>query len=206
MKRFFIAGLTVMLTGCSWIYGRDAILHDRADEYLSAKQVPRITLPEGVPPNKDEEDYLKIESLPEDAQKPLPEEFEIPVAPPLLAEDKASDATSLVEMNAFAGQKGAEVGAKLIEDETGSVALQFNKGFDETWDTVGESLKAANIKVVDLNRSLETYDIEYEKIPLQLTVKESGGVTMVTVLKDKQVAVMGLSQEILQKIIDAIPR
>jgi uncharacterized lipoprotein len=206
MKLFLIVSLVATLTGCSWLQGRDALFRDRANEYLKAETTPRMTLPEGVPPNKDEQDYLPIEPLHEDVRKSLPEDFEIPLAPPLLAEDKASGAVSLVDQATFDGTTNAMVGAKLIEDETGGVALQFNKGFDETWDMVGDSLKTGSIKITDLNRSQETYDIEYDELPLQLVVKESGGVTLVTVLKDKQVAVMGLSQEVLQKIIDNIPR
>jgi outer membrane protein assembly factor BamC len=206
MKRFLIAGLAVMLTGCNWIFGSEAVFRDRANEYLKAEQAPRMTLPEGVPPNTDEQDYLSIKPLPEEVQKPLPEEFEIPVPPPLLADDKAADAVSLVDQTAFDGAKNAEVAAKLIQDETGGVALQFNKGFDETWDTVGESLKAAEIKIADLNRTQETYDIEYDDLPLQLSVKETAGVTLVTVLQDKKLAAMGLSQEVLQKIIDNLSR
>lgn len=213
MKRFLIACLAVSVTGCGWIYGSEGIVRDRANEYLKAQTEPRMKIPEGVPANTREEDYLKIPLLSEAAQKEtLSEDFEIPKAPPLLPDKKdaqSSDDVSLNEMKSTQVDQATvadKYNAQLINDEKQHVVLKLTGHFDEVWDDIGETLKITEIEVVDLNRSAGTYYVKSDDVTVLLKIKETDGVVIVSIEEDTTDVSNEMRQKMLTKIKEQLAK
>ncbi len=40
-------GMVMTLSGCSWLYGENGLIHDSSNDYLKAKQAKQVQLPEG---------------------------------------------------------------------------------------------------------------------------------------------------------------
>lgn len=190
MKRFLVACIAVSVTGCGWLYGDEGIIRDRANEYLKAQTEPRMKIPEGVPPNSREQDYLSIPDLSQNAQQTLPAEFEVPAPPPLRVDQSdtpSGDQVSLNEMKTAAVDQANvadKYSAELIQNEQQQMVLKLTGRFEEVWDDIGETLKVTETEVIDLNRSTGTYYVKSDDVTVQLIIKEADGTVIVSVEED----------------------
>lgn len=213
MKRFYVACLIMSLTGCGWIYGEEGIVRDRANDYLKATTEPRMQIPEGVPPNSREQDYLTIPALGENANAELQQDFEIPKPPALLADkkgDASGDDVSLKEMQtAQVDQAGVsdKYNAQLVRDENQHTVLKLTGHFEEIWDAVGESIKINETEIVDLDRSKGVYYVKAEDVTVKLTIKEAdGNVVVVSVEEDVESVSEDTRQQMLTNIKAKLPQ
>jgi len=96
MKR--LAGLSALalmissISGCSWIWGEHGYFRDRGSDYLEARQVPPMQVPEGLSLDKHLDPLLPIpRNVPDEVQ--TSGEYQVPRPLPLQASEAATDYT-----------------------------------------------------------------------------------------------------------------
>lgn len=77
LAKSLVAGAAMLsLAGCGSLFGPEGYFRDRGDDYLKARTVPPVRLPQGV--NSSSIGQLFVIPPVADAGVPLPEEFEVP--------------------------------------------------------------------------------------------------------------------------------
>lgn len=93
MKR--LAGLSALAlivtssSACSWLWGKDGYFRDRGTDYLEARQVPPIQLPEGVQAKRLDPLLPIPQNVPSSTE--TPDQFEVPRPQPLPTLAEGSD-------------------------------------------------------------------------------------------------------------------
>ncbi len=150
MRSLYICFISIALSGCSWLF------HDHATDYLDAKAHPPIKVPSEYGPTP--KPMLVIP----DAEQPFvaSEEIVVPRPEPLVVEEEQQVASLSQVQN-------TTIDPQLLKDGNGTPILRLGVAFPRAWSALGEALKAADIKVTDLNRSIGTYYIEVPGVASQ---------------------------------------
>lgn len=155
MKRLAGASALILLaattSGCSWLWGDEGYFRDRGRDYQAANQQPAMQVPAGLE-TRPLDPLLPIPS--QIARLDQPGEFEVP-RPPKVQVRTAEQGESVSLSRAQ--EYSAPEQASLLIGPTGQPLLQLDTDFDRAWASIGRALRAADVRVDDLNRSLGIY-------------------------------------------------
>lgn len=141
MKLIALLLLAMQMAGCSWIFGDS--FRDRSEDYLQAKQMPVMKLPETAQAVAFEDQLV----IPEIGDKSVPEDFEVPKPPKVLTGKQDQRVTHYSELSK------PKYTAQLLEPEESLPSIHIAAPIEVSWSLVKGALEKASYKVLDLDRS-----------------------------------------------------
>lgn len=152
---FGALSLALGVAGCS-------IVHDRGDDYRSAKNLPAMQFPQG-PAVRPLKDLYPIPA--ESTAGVVPAvvtnksgKFEVPKPKPLVVAELGAPEKTPTD-------NGPENTLALSQDGNGYPTLNASGSFNQIWDTLDTVLRQAGIKVDDRNQSLGLYYLTLQNPP-----------------------------------------
>jgi len=142
------------LSGCSAIFGDT--FHDRAQDYLTIEEQPRMQPISGQSELPIQDAYVIPDVTPTSASAIVLDEdgdFVVPQPEMLTINNDDQDVTLLSEM------KRVDLNPRLERDGAGTQVLRLEGQFGFAWTAVSEALTESEYTLTDLNRSTGTYYI-----------------------------------------------
>jgi outer membrane protein assembly factor BamC len=183
--------------------GACSLFPDHSNDYRTAPELPRVTLPAGM----ETRPFTDAYPVPAQTVKPVwkSKKFEVPAPAPLvLSGDIPADA-------AINHNEPQNVVTR-VQDGNGYPALNVTGGFNQIWDALDQTLHAAAIKVDDRNQSLGLYYLDLAdptgKIqPYQLKVTRALNAYSLSLQKDDDtLAPQATASDLFDKIQAKWPR
>jgi uncharacterized lipoprotein len=173
-KSLYVVVYAVLgLGACSW-------LPDHSADYRGAGEVPRMTLPAGT----DSHALTDVYPIPPQTVKPVwkSKRFEAPAPAPLALSGD-------IPMGTAGGGLDPQNVLSRTQDGNGYPTLSVTGGFDQIWDSLGQALHAASVKVDDRNQSLGLYYLDLADpsgkiLPYQLKVTRALNAYSMSLQKD----------------------